>query len=68
MKEILAILSIPCLIGCSAMMPELFKAIDDIATDGVIQIQIDREAFGKDTNLEVAVSVQNKDQPVTKLP
>ncbi|CDZ81842.1 hypothetical protein BN1013_02378 [Candidatus Rubidus massiliensis] len=48
------------LTGCAAM-PELFKAVDDIATDTAIKVEVDKEAFQKDTDVSVAVEVKNKD-------
>lgn len=42
-------------------MPEMFQTIDNIATDGVIQVQIDKEAFQKDTNIHVNVDILNRD-------
>lgn len=49
------------LTGCSAMMPELFKTIDDIATDDAITVQVDRDAIKKDTDVHILVDVVNKD-------
>jgi hypothetical protein len=50
------------LTSCSAMMPDLFKTLDDIATDGVIQVQIDKEAFNKNTKeVNVDVKIINQD-------
>ena len=46
--------------SCTAM-PEMFQTIDNIATDGVIQVQIDKEAFQKDTNIHVNVDILNRD-------
>lgn len=49
------------LTGCSAMMPELFKTVDDIATDTALKVEIDKEAFQKDTDVSVSIEVKNKD-------
>jgi len=62
MKEILAILAIPALVGCSAMMPELFKAVDDAMTDTAISVEVDRAAILKETNVRVTVDVVNNDK------
>jgi hypothetical protein len=45
------------------MMPGLFKTIDDVATDGVVQIQIDKEAMQKDTNIKITVDILNSETP-----
>ncbi len=42
-------------------MPDLFKTVDDIGTDGVVQVQIDREAFQKDTDISINIEIKNKD-------
>ena len=50
------------LTSCTGMAPELFQTVDDIATDGVIQVQIDKEAFSKNTKeITVDVKITNKD-------
>jgi hypothetical protein len=55
--------SLICILsGCAAMMPELFKAIDDIATDTAVKVEIDKEAFQKDTDLKISIEVINKDE------
>lgn len=45
------------------MMPEMFKTIDDIATDDAITVQVDRDAIKKDTDVHIIVDVLNKDAP-----
>lgn len=50
------------LFGCQ-YVPEMAKALDDIETDDAITIQIDRDAFKKDTDVFVEVKVINKDRP-----
>lgn len=55
------------LTGCAAM-PELFKAVDDIATDTAVKVEVDKEAFQKDTDVSVSVEVKNKDHaPVVQV-
>jgi starvation-inducible outer membrane lipoprotein len=46
--------------GC-ATLPELYKTVDDIATDDAITVKVDRDAFKKDTDVNVIVEVKNKD-------
>lgn len=57
----IALISIPLFCGVAACTPEFYKAAEDIATDGVIQIQMDKEAFDKNTDVEINVRVKNKD-------
>jgi hypothetical protein len=42
------------------------KDIEDIATDTAIKIEVSRETFLKETDLDITIHVQNKDEPVTK--
>lgn len=46
--------------SCTAM-PELFKTVDDVATDTAIRVEVDKEALQKDTDVEITVHVLNKD-------
>lgn len=49
--------------SCSTLIPNIFKTGDDISTDGVIQINIDKEAFYRDTqSVDVLVHIQNKEK------
>lgn len=68
MKLLISLLAGAMLTGCSAMMPEMFKTIDDIATDDAITVQVDRDAIKKDTDVHILVDVVNKDpkQETTK--
>lgn len=60
--KIISILALAGMLsGCSAMMPEMFKTIDDIATDDAITVQVDRDAIKKDTDVHILVDVLNKD-------
>lgn len=52
---------IALLISCSPLTPEIFKTIDDIATDDAISIQVDRNAFKKNTDVHITVDVLNRD-------
>ena len=63
MKFLISVLGSATLVGCSAMMPDMFKTIDDIATDDAILVQVDRDAIKKDTDVHILVDVLNKDQP-----
>lgn len=69
MKILISIITMALLSGCSAMVPDMFKTIDDIATDDAITVQVDRDAIKKDTDVHILVDVLNKDakeQPPTK--
>ena len=45
------------LTSCS-YMPEITKSVEDIATDGVIQVQVDKEAFEGRTDISVTIIVK----------
>lgn len=49
--------------SCAAALPDMFKTIDDIATDDAITIKVDRDAFKKDTDVHILLDVVNKDAP-----
>lgn len=63
MKFLISLIAGIMLTGCSAMMPDMFKTIDDIATDDAITVQVDRDAIKKDTDVHIIVDVLNKDVP-----
>ncbi len=44
-------------------IPDVSKDIDDIATDTAIKVEISRETFLKETDLEISINVKNKDEP-----
>jgi len=61
MKYILfALLSF--LTSCSAIMPDVAKITHDIC-DSVVSVEVDRDAFKEDTNVEINVKIVNKDPP-----
>jgi hypothetical protein len=66
LRHVLFILTLIALSGCSAMMPGLFQTVDDIATDTALRVEIDKEAFQKDTDVNVSIEVKNKDPSVQK--
>lgn len=47
--------------GCQ-YIPDVAKDVDDIATDTAIKIEVSRETFQKDTDLDISVQVNNKDK------
>jgi post-segregation antitoxin (ccd killing protein) len=42
-------------------MPEFAKTIDDMATDTAVKVVIDKEAIQRDTDVEINVSIKNKE-------
>ncbi len=59
----LYILILLSLTSCSAMMPGFYNVIDDIETNSVIKVEIDKEAFVRDTqSVNVTVQIQNKEK------
>lgn len=66
LRHVLFISMVLFLSGCSAMMPGLFQTVDDIATDTALRVEIDREAFQKDTDVNVSIEVKNKDPNLQK--
>lgn len=56
----ISILLLASLASC-ATMPELYKTLDDIATDDAITVKVDRDAFQKDTDVHVKVDILKKD-------
>ncbi len=55
------LLMIPLLMACQ-YIPDMAKDIDDIATDTAIKVEVSRETIKKETDLEININVQNKDQ------
>ncbi len=60
MYRLISVIAVISLYGCTAL-PELYKTVDDIATDDAITVKVDRDAFQKDTDVSVSVEVRNKD-------
>lgn len=47
--------------SCANLTPDFYKTVDDIATDGTVQIQIDKEAFADNPDVFVTIEIKNKD-------
>jgi len=45
-------------------IPDLAKDIQSIETDTAIKIEVSRETFQKETDLQINVNVQNKDSKI----
>lgn len=66
---ITCILSVLIVTGCLMMtttgcqyIPEMTKAVEEIATDDAITIAIDKDAFQKETDVSVNIEIKNKEQ------
>ncbi len=46
-STIIVFMAIVCS-SCSAIIPSIFKTVDDLAIDAAIQVQIDKEAIDRD--------------------
>ncbi len=47
-------------------LPDISKDIENIATDTAIKVEVSRETFMKETDLEININVKNKDEPKEK--
>jgi uncharacterized protein YceK len=61
MKILLALITAIMLQGCAGMIPGLTQAIDDAVTDQAVDVQIDKAAMQKDTDIHIIVDIINKD-------
>jgi hypothetical protein len=43
-------------------IPDMAKDIESMETDTAIRVEISRETFQKETDLEININVQNKDE------
>ncbi len=59
------LLLLPLMTGCQ-FIPDMAKDIESIETDTAIRLEISRETFLKETNLDININVQNKDAPKGK--
>lgn len=49
--------------GCMPIDPGITKDIDDLVTNQVVRVEIDKNAIQKDTDIEINVKITNKDAP-----
>lgn len=47
-------------------IPDMAKDLESIETDTAIRVEVSRETFLKETDLEININVQNKDKPKEK--
>jgi hypothetical protein len=66
MNLIIAFLFIFFYTSSCQYLPQVAQDVEEIATDTAIKIEVSRETFQKETDLEINVSVQNKDAPTVK--
>jgi hypothetical protein len=59
-KNCVVIISAILFTGCNAI-PDISKSLEDIMTDGVVLIQIDKEAFKEKTDTILSVEIIHKD-------
>jgi hypothetical protein len=57
---------LPLVASCQ-YLPQLSQEVEDISTDRAIKLEVSKETFQKETDLEITIAVQNKDQPKTAL-
>lgn len=68
MKHLLCLAVLGMSTSCAHFDPGLAKDLDDALTDQVIRVEIDKDAIGKDTDIEISVKVTNKDQTAPMYP
>lgn len=61
MKIVIPTSILALLLGSCAALPDMFKDVDNIATDTAIKVEVSREAIQKDTDVTVSVGISNKD-------
>lgn len=55
---------LPLLVGCQSL-PQVADDIENIETNSAIRLEVSKETFRKETDLNITINVQNKDQPKT---
>jgi starvation-inducible outer membrane lipoprotein len=65
MKHLILLTILISLSGCAAL-PSFFQTAEDIADDTAIKVEVSRETFQKETDLNIQVNVKNKDEPISK--
>ena len=46
-------------------MADVAKDFEDVMTDDVVTVKVNKDAIGKDTDVEVNVKISNKDPLIT---
>ena len=66
MKLLISLMFISVYLSACQYLPQVAQDIEDIATDTAIKIEVSKETFKKETDLQINVNVQNKDESPTK--
>ena len=61
MKNITLLSLALMLTGC-ASMPELFKSVEEIATDDCVKISVDKDAFVNHPDLHIEIDLKNPEK------
>lgn len=59
MNYVVMVVLVCMLSGCAQMMPGLFQAIDDVATDDAVNVSISKEAVQSKSDVKVSVDLIN---------
>lgn len=62
MKAIFCITLMALLSSCS-YLPEISSDVEKVLTDDAVIIKVDKDAFQKDTDVNINVDIRNKDVP-----
>jgi starvation-inducible outer membrane lipoprotein len=57
-KKFFCIVMLTLITACTSL-PQLYQTAEDIANNDCITIKVDKDAFQKDTNVDVMVQVKN---------
>lgn len=68
MKYIIIICTVCAIIctGCAKMIPGLMDELDDMVSENAVEVNVNKEAMQKDTDVDVSVKITNKDPVVSK--
>lgn len=58
---IIFILCLFCLFGCQ-YLPQVAQDLEEIETNDVIELKVSKEAIQKETDLQIGITIKNKDQ------
>ena len=62
MKKFLLISFFMPFISSCQYLPEMAKNLESIETDTAIKVEVSRETFMKETDLDISINVKNKDE------
>lgn len=64
--KILKLISPILFLNSCQYLPDIAKNIESMETDTAIKVEISRETFQKETDLDISINVQNKDDTSKK--